>query len=133
MTRDISAPGQAAQNGYLDRLYQLIPAEITGAYLAISNILDLEKGLDGDVTYLVSISMTYLILQILVPIYVYKIQNVRNAGQIIASTLSFPIWAANISSAYIGSLTTLDIGMIAGVVLILWTLMVPLLAQGETA
>lgn len=105
-----------AQN-YKDRLLKLIPSEIVAAYMVLAGIIPLTSAKWG--TLIVSI-----ILLILVPLYLWKIHNVTRCSQITVTTISFVVWVYslggpfqywNVYKAWIGS-----------IVLVLWTLIVPL-------
>jgi len=128
MGRDItSAPG-GAPNAYLDRLYKLIPTEITAAYVAIASLIDpVNNGYD----HLWVLPASYGVLQILVPIYMWRLQGVRDIAQLVVSSISFPIWAANASSILVSQKFSFMSGVTLGVVLILWTLVIPLVVRGN--
>lgn len=125
----MAAPAPVAGGGaqdYLDRLYKIIPAEITAAYLAVSSFLT-------DPINPMSNSMTLLVfavfLTILAPFYLWILAGVRNKVQIVVSTISFPIWAICISTA----LVTLAVPAITPetitVVMVAWVLVTPLLVR----
>ncbi len=129
MARDVAAAGSPAQNPYFDKLYKLIPTEITGAYLAITSMIGSNGTTNGDLNYFYTILFTFLALLFLTPIYTYKVQGVRNTTQIILSTISFPIWVSNISATYLSHVIGVNTGLFSGAVLIVWTLVVPLFAK----
>ena len=105
---------------YRNKLLKLIPSEIVAAYMVVIGIIpdDYEKW--G--TLIVSI-----ILLILTPFYLKKLEKVANNVQVVFCSVSFVVWIYslgglggpfmhwNIYQPWIGS-----------VVLIFWTLMVPL-------
>ncbi len=130
MGRDItSAPG-GAPNAYLDRLYKLIPAELTAAYVATASLIDpVNNGND----HLWLLPVSYGVLQILVPIYMWRLQGVRDIAQLVVSSISFPIWAANVSSIIVSQKFSFMSGVTLGVVLILWTLIIPLVVKGNSS
>jgi hypothetical protein len=59
----------------------------------------------------------------------WQLQGVRDIAQLVVSSLSFPIWAANISSIIITQEFDFISGVALGVVLILWTLVIPLVVK----
>lgn len=130
MARDItSAPG-GAPNAYLDRLYKLIPTELTAAYVAIASLID-PVNLGEQHLWLLPVS--YGVLQILVPVYMWRLQGVRDVAQLAVSSLSFPIWAANVSSIIVSEKFSFVSGVALGVILILWTLIIPLVVKGNSS
>ena len=128
MGRDItSAPG-GAPNAYLDRLYKLIPTELTAAYIATASLID---PVNNGREHLWLLPVSYGVLQVLVPIYMWRLQGVRDIAQIVVSSISFPIWAANASSIIVSEEFNFINGVMLGVVLILWTLVIPLVIKGN--
>lgn len=125
----MAAPAPAAGGGaqdYLDRLYKIIPAEITAAYLAVSSFLtDPINPMSNSITLLIFA----VFLTILAPFYLWILAGVRNKVQIVVSTISFPIWAICIST----SLVTLAVPAITPetitVVMVAWVLVTPLLVR----
>jgi hypothetical protein len=128
MARDIRPTGDVAPDEYVQRLSKLMPAEITGAYLAIASLLVPLHG-GGDVYLLGS----FCVLLVLLPLYLKFVLNMKNNLQIIVSTLSFPVWAANISNIPLSEDLHKyghDVSpVIFGVVLILWTVATPLFVR----
>ncbi len=109
-------------DSYLDQLFKIIPAEITGAYVAASAFL-IGPNPESETLMLAGFAV---FLTFLVPFYLRKLQGVHNRAQLIVSTISFPIWAASTSIVLIASY----IGVwskILGLVLIGWVLVTPLL------
>ena len=105
-----------AQN-YKDRLLKLIPSEIVAAYLVLAGIIPLASAKWG--TLIVSI-----ILLILVPFYLWKIHNVTRASQIIVTSISFVVWVYSLGGPF--QFWNLYRAWIGSVILVLWTLIVPL-------
>lgn len=138
MARNIPAPQaaggpipQAAANPgqqYLDKLYKIIPAEITAGYTAIASFLwdPIEPG-----RYLFVLLGFGIFLAVLNPLYLYRLQNVRNTMQIVVSTISFPIWATCISTPLVTGALPLITPQIITVVMVAWVLATPLLVPGE--
>jgi len=130
MARQINAQGTPQQDTYLQRLYKLIPSEITTAYVAIAAALydanhSPEEQLNHYDHYLF---YAFLVLLLLVPIYLKCVQNITNWAQIAATTISFPIWAATVSAAAV----TAHFGVpapVLSVVLTLWTTILPVLVR----
>ena len=123
MGRDIRSASGGAPNAYLDRLYKLIPTELTAAYVAIASLID---PVNFGENHLWLLPVSYGVLQILVPVYMWRLQGVRDIAQLVVSSISFPIWAANISSILVSEKFNFISGVTLGVVLILWTLIIPL-------
>lgn len=128
MGRDIRSASGGAPNAYLDRLYKLIPTELTAAYVAIASLISPVEFGEKNLWLL---PVSYCVLQILVPIYMWRLQGVRDIAQLVVSSLSFPIWAANVSSIIVTQEFSFISGVALGVVLILWTLIIPLIVKGN--
>jgi len=105
-----------AQN-YKDRLLKLIPSEIVAAYMVLAGIIPLTSAKWG--TLIVSI-----ILLILVPFYLWKIHNVTRCSQIIVTSISFVVWVYTLGGPF--QFWNLHRAWIGSVILVLWTLIVPL-------
>lgn len=128
MGRDIRSASGGAPNAYLDRLYKLIPTELTAAYVAIASLISPVEFGEKNLWLL---PVSYCVLQILVPIYMWRLQGVRDIAQLVVSSLSFPIWAANVSSIIVTQEFSFISGVALGVDLILWTLIIPLIVKGN--
>jgi len=127
--RNIVQTNGATNKSYQDRLFSLIPAEMTGGYLAISNMID--PNTSNAAYYLL---VVLLVLTLLLPFYLRRIQDVTNVRQIIVTTVSLPIWALNISSLVIAQFCYQTFGLSVptfffGIVLILWTIAAPIIVQ----
>jgi hypothetical protein len=109
-------------DSYSSKLAKLIPAEVSAAYLAINTLVDLSNGWDR--TMLASL----IVLTVFCPLYLWKLQNVRNLIQIIFTTAAFPLWALNISYARFGSP---ELQAPLGAALILATLLIPFISPTQ--
>lgn len=127
MSRDVRRPGAEPPNRYLDNLYKTVPTELTAAYTAISSLFAAPGAVGGSDPDLWLLALA-VVLMALIPFYMFYLQDVRHAAQIVCSTISFPIWAANISSAIMIERTGLPPAVLTSV-LIVWTLIVPLLVR----
>ena len=110
-------------NIYQEKLLKLIPSEIVAAYLALQGIVPEEHSKWG----LLFIS---IILLILTPFYLKKFQNVTHWLQLTITTLSFIIWIYTLGGPF--ELWGLYIPWIGSIVMVIWTLIVPLLIEMET-
>lgn len=102
---------------YSSKLLKYIPAEISGAYLAINSLVPPQ----GNNLLMAG---ALVILLVLCALYLRQLQSVTSSLQIVLSLILFVIWAVNISSARLDA--DLD-PLILGVVLILATVALPLL------
>jgi len=133
LDRDIrSDPASAAGSDYLQRLYKLIPTELTAAYLAISALLTQTDpampGAPGINPFDLYLFYAFLILFTLAPFYMWIVQGVRTAAQLVATTISFPVWAANVSAPLLYEYFHVP-PPVVGVVLILWSTSLPMLVR----
>jgi hypothetical protein len=104
-------------DSYTAKILKLIPAEISAAYLSINSLVDQTYGF-GTLMWI-----ALLALALLCPFYL-RIAGVQNMLQIGFSTLSFLLWAVNISAS---RLTDMVNPTALGVMLILWTMLIPLI------
>ena len=111
-------------NDYMEKLYKLIPIEVTAAYVAGSSIISSNPN---------ALSLGYIllifaiILFVINPIFLSRVQGVSNKKQLLISTLSFPIWAANTSIEWFSGFGS--VSLILALILILWTLIVPIISR----
>jgi hypothetical protein len=106
-------------DSYSAKILKLIPAEITAAYLSINSLVDQS---DGFSTLMI---IALCILTFLCPFYL-RLTNVRNVLQIGFSTISFLLWAINISASRLIEYSFFSPSAL-GVILILWTMLIPLI------
>src|ERR1043165_9102292 len=86
MSREIKSNDE-----YLDRLYKLLPAEVTGAYIAIRTLIDPTTN-DND-KYLFFFGGVILVLA---PFVYYWVLKISDWVQVAFLTFSYVVWAANI-------------------------------------
>lgn len=132
MDRNISATvadggGNQGQQ-YLDKLYKIIPAEITAGYTAVSSFLWNPLAPQDNVYVLLAFGV---FLTVLNPLYLRQLQGVSNKMQIVVSTISFPIWAICISTPVVTGALDFLTPQIITVVMIAWVLTTPLLVPPE--
>jgi hypothetical protein len=106
---------------YMDKLVKLIPAEWVSAYVAIKGILDSTPS-DVRIMYWAII----VVLLILLPLYLRRVLRVASKMQIFVTTASFVIWVFSLGGDHVGALSWYEPYQ-GSVVLILWTLAVPIL------
>jgi hypothetical protein len=102
---------------YRSKLLKLIPSEIVAAYMVLQGIVPADSGKWG----LFAVSVVLLIIT---PFYLSKFENVKKAPQIVFSTLSFVIWIYSLGGPFV--YWGLYKAWVASIVLVLWTLIVPL-------
>jgi hypothetical protein len=78
---------------YLDRLYKLLPAEITGAYIAVRTQISVETTEDDKYLFFFG-----LMILLLAPFFYWKILGITNWLQNAFLSFSFVVWAANIDA-----------------------------------
>ena len=123
MARDVGDTGN-----YLEKLYKIIPTELTAAYVAISAFL-VDDVIPDKNNYLLFGFGVFL--TILTPLYLYRLQNVTHVLQLIVSTVSFPIWAVTISTSLVVEATSLLTTQIITVVMVAWVLVTPLIVPSQ--
>ena len=113
-------------SNYLERLYKIIPAELTAAYLAIASLLTDKSNMLRNVHLLLGFAV---LLTVLTPFYLYRFQNVRTVSQLIVSTISFPVWAICISTAVVTLALPFITSEMVTVLMVGWVLVTPLLVS----
>ena len=112
MAREINDADQ-----FKDRLLKLIPSEIVATYVAIQGLLINQS--------LIVIQIIISVLTVLTFVYLRQIEKVSSLKHAIFSTVSFLIWIYAIApESIIGKV--LFNPQLASIVLILWTLLIPL-------
>lgn len=110
---------------YLDRVKELVPTEVTAAFLAINSSIPLDS------TYLGFLAVFFCILLVACWLYLRRLQNVENLQQLIFTTfVAFPVWAFNIAVARFDFVA--DKTFIPACVLIMTTLFAPFFAGQRT-
>lgn len=77
---------------YFTKILKLIPADIVAAWLLISGMVQLTKT-DPTVPYFILIWVCFVALLGVVPIYLWKVTNVKERLQIIVQMGAFSVWA----------------------------------------
>jgi len=108
---------------YKDRLLKLIPSEIVAAYIVLAGIIPITSAKWG-------LLIVSVVLLILVPLYLWRIQDVKRLVQIVVTTISFVVWIYSIGGPFL--YWGIYEKWIASVVLILWTLIVPIVVNPKT-
>jgi len=106
-------------NKYSEKLIKLIPSEIIAAYLAIDGIASSTLNMRQSIL----IGSTIFLL-ILIPFYLKYLFNVTKWAQIIITMVSFLVWIFSIGGPFLQFAWYLP--AYGSVILILWTLTVPL-------
>jgi hypothetical protein len=106
-------------NEYAAKLLKLIPSEIIAAYLVIEGIVSTQPGIQNLV-----LTVSSIFLLVLIPFYFWFVFNVKNILQIIITMISFVVWIFSIGGPFLKYPWYLQ--AYGAVVLILWTLTVPL-------
>ena len=105
-------------SSYLDRLVQLIPAEIVAAHLAVQGLV--ANNIDVRNLALEVSAGAFLVF---LPLYLWRIQGVRSVLKILLTMVSFVIWVYAVSSP-VYTRWSLD-PVWGSVALILWTTVIP--------
>jgi hypothetical protein len=120
---------------YGTTLVKLIPSELVAAYTALLGLLRVsDSSKPGQLFQEIKIqdkniieSLLWTILVIittLTPIYLKRIQGVKSTSQLVFTTGSFLVWAYSLGGIF--EFKHLYNPLFGGVILILWTLLVPL-------
>ena len=122
---------------YYDKLIKLIPTEIIGAYMVLSNILGYTSGNNQSLSVpdenkmkSILLQIVFFVLVILTPVYLRKISKVKNAMQLVVTTFSFIIWVYTLGGPFV--VWHIYYSLIGSVILVLWSLIIPLFVTPET-
>lgn len=102
---------------FKDKLYKLIPAEVIAAYIAIQGLLS------GQPAVIIQIVIGVLVL--LTFLHIHIILGVEDLKHKLFQTATFLVWVYAIAPIDIIG-PTLHNPQVASIVLILWTLLIPL-------
>lgn len=122
----------ADQNPYQDKLLKLIPTEIVGAYMFLSGVVSggpesaaaTASTLDDNLIFVV-----FFALLAFTPLYLWRVSNVHNVVQIIVTTMSYVVWVYTLGGPF--SIWGIYSPAAGSVVLVLWTLAMPLLVPSN--
>ena len=101
---------------YIGRLLKLIPSEIVAAYLAIQGIVPVESQKLG-------LLVLSLVLLVLTPLYLLKVQKVKQVTQVVVSSFAFIVWVYSLGGPFVHF--KIYEPWIASVILLLWTTFIP--------
>ncbi|MDY0297132.1 MAG: hypothetical protein RB296_07430 [Acidobacteriota bacterium] len=107
---------------YSERLLKLIPSEIIAAWVAVQGIIPRDSG-----PWVITAAA--VLLMVLTPIYLKRFQGVSRPMQLVASTGSFLVWVYTLGGPFV--YWGIYFSWLASVLLILWTVTVPLFLDGE--
>ena len=109
---------------YSERLLKLIPSEIIAAWVAIQGMIPAESGPWFP-------TGAAAVLLVLTPFYLRRFQNVRRPEQLAVSSLSFLVWVYTLGGPF--RYWGLYRPWSASVLLVLWTVAMPLFMGREEA
>jgi hypothetical protein len=118
-----------ADDPYLNSLLKYIPTEIVGAYLAIQGFILAAKPDQG--IQLLAITITSIALFVITPFYLWRLQGVTAAVQLVFSTLSFAVWVYTLGGPFVA--LGIQQPLIASIVLVIWSLIIPIVVKPPPA
>jgi hypothetical protein len=86
------------KDGYFDRLFKYIPAELVAGYIFVLGVL---KQLTDDGEIKVFQWSLFVIFSILTPLYLWRVQKVLKLQQHVISLLSFIVWAFALGGPFV--------------------------------
>lgn len=109
---------------YRGKLLKLIPSEIVAAYMALQGVVPENSAKWG-------LTIVAILLLLITPFYLRIVEKVKGKPQIVFSTLSFIVWIYSLG----GPFRYFDLYQpwIATIVLVLWTMLIPVFLGSETA
>ena len=112
------------RSDYIETVANLIPSELIAGYLAVAGL----AASDAKIEKWILIAAALIVL-ILIPFYVEKFNQVKTKWQKILTMVAFVIWVYNLGGPF--KLFGLYNPVIAGCILIMFTLFVPLFIKPE--
>jgi len=88
-TESKSPVGTMTRDGYFDRLFKYIPAELVAGYIFVLGVVN-QLTNAGEIRIFHWI--LFIIFCILTPLYLWRVQKVQKVQQHIISLLSFIVW-----------------------------------------
>jgi hypothetical protein len=88
---------RVVKDGYTDRLFKYIPAEVVAGYIFVLGLL---KQLTDLKTLTFLDWLLFLIFCVLTPLYLWKVQKVTKTQQHVISLLSFIVWVFAIGGPF---------------------------------
>jgi hypothetical protein len=126
---DVQNQGSSSANvnDFKDRLVKLIPSEIVTAYITLQGLISSQQ---ENVRLYVSISFVSLL--ILTPIYLLKVSGVTKISQIIFTTIAFVIWVMAIGGFghLFPNVAIFNNNFLGSIILIIYTLLIPIVYKG---
>ncbi len=92
------APIPDKPDDYSTRMLKFIPAEVVTVYLALDSLL--RTTTDPKINIPLLWWGIFLLLLILTPVYLWRIQNVTKTTQLIITTISFAIWVFSLGGPF---------------------------------
>ena len=122
-------PTQKPDN-YASQIVKLIPVEIVGVYLGISNIIAGQKDLSDHNSIIIQLSVFFIIL-IITPFYLLRVAGITDTTHVVIATVSFVIWSISLGGPFElllkGYLPAgISVKFIGGIVIMIYTLIVPM-------
>lgn len=120
-------PSAATPDNYASQIVKLIPVEIVGVYLGISNLIDGQKITDPSTIQWI----VFFTILIITPFYLKNVAGVFDKRQIIIATFSFIIWALSLGGPFESFFKDrlsegLTVKFLGGIILMIYTLIVPI-------
>ena len=123
------ASASPATDNYTSQIVKLIPVDVVGVYLGISTLIA------GQGEQTATLKMVQLIVftvtSIITPFYLKKVGGIGDKTQIIVATVSFFIWGLSLGGpveaiVHSDKIGGLSIKFLGGIVLMIYTLIVPM-------
>jgi hypothetical protein len=123
-----NVPGQVPDN-YASQIVKLIPIEIVGVYLGISNLIK---------EYYTIQWFIFGIILVLTPIYLKKVAGISDKAQMWVATASYVIWAISLGGPFEHLLEGVlpdgfTVAALGGILIMLYTLVVPIIYRPAKA
>ena len=119
---------------YFDKAVKLVPTEIVGGYAVLAGIIGVDTAstaVPPDTLTKVLVQVSFFVLLVLTPLYLYFISKVRNKVQIVVTTIAYIIWIYTLGGPF--SIWGIYNGKVAGVILTVWSWVIPLVVRPDPA
>ncbi len=117
-------------DNYSAQIIKLIPADVVGVYLGISALISTQGSISDHVSMILQM-VTFVLILIITPFYLWKAAGITDKIQITIATMSFIIWAISLGGPFELLLkdhlpSGLTVKFLGGILIMIYTLIVPM-------
>lgn len=98
-TRDAAAPvsREGGADDFNARVMKYIPAEVVAVYVFVQGLISQSNGTGANMTLL---WIVFGVVLVLTPLYLWRVQHVGKAVQLLISTVAFAVWVFSLGGPF---------------------------------